>query len=152
MKKVEIVLVMLAVAGLSLRIGKVEGGVLLSTVAFLLLALFYLLFALPYFSGIRVSRTFSNTAYLEKGAGTFQRLLTVIAGFVFFIALMGILFVLNYWPGAFFFWCMGMFFLVPVAALSLGKHLLQPAIPYKASAIRAGIFLLTGIALVAAQM
>jgi hypothetical protein len=152
MKKIEIGLAVLAVISLALRVSSIQGSVAGSAIAFMLLALFYLLLSLPYFNRIPISRVFSSTAYHNTGVGAFQRFWAVASGVVFFIALLGILFVLNYWQGAFFFWCMGMFFVAPVAALSLGKHLLQPNPVYKAIALRAGILLLAGIALVAAQM
>lgn len=152
MKKTEIALVILAIAGLALRVCSVPGSVMLSALAFILLALFYLLLSVPYFNLVPLSRAFRKATYEAAGISGFQRFWAGASGLVFCLALLGILYVLNYWEGAFFFWCLGMFFLVPVAALSLGKHLLQPNAIYKGIAIRAGVLLLAGIALVAAQM
>ncbi len=152
MKKTELALVVLTIAGLVLRVSSVPGGVMLSALAFLLLALFYLLLSVPYFNRVPFSGAFRKATYEAAGIGGFQRFWAGASGLVFCLALLGILYVLNYWEGAFFFWCLGMFFLVPVGALSLGKHLLQPHPTYKTIAIRAGILLLVGIALVAAQM
>ncbi len=152
MKKVEIALVILAVAALALRVNSVPGSALLSAIALGALALFYLLFAMPYFNKIPLPQTFRTEAYKEREADGFQRFWAAASGVVFCLALLGILFVLNYWNVAFFFWCLGMFFTVPVAALSLGKYLLQSQLFYKGIAIRAGILLLAGIGLVVAQM
>lgn len=152
MKKTELALVVLAIAGLVLRVSSVQGSVILSALAFIVLALFYLLLSMPLFNRIPFSKAFSKAAYNAQGIDGFQRFWAAASGVVFCLALLGILCVLNYWEGAFFFWCLGMFFLVPVAALSLGKHLLQTNAIYKGIAIRAGILLLAGIALVAAQM
>ena len=152
MKKVEIALIALTIIAVALRVSSVQGGEALSAVAFLLLALFYLLLSIPYFNGVSLRHTFQSAYYREREADAFRRFWAGAAGVIFFIVLMGILFVLNYWKAAFFFWCMGMFFTVPVAALSLGKHMLQPSPFYKAIAIRAGILLLAGIGIVAAEM
>jgi hypothetical protein len=152
MKKVEIALAVLAISALVLRVNSVQGSALLAAVSFGLLSLFYLLFSMPYFNKVPLRQTFSAAAYSDRGIEGFQRFWAVASGIVFCLALLGILFVLNYWSAAFFFWCMGMFFIVPVAALSLGKYLLQSRPFYKNIAIRAGILLLAGIGLVVAQM
>ncbi|WP_162902730.1 hypothetical protein [Taibaiella koreensis] len=150
-KKTEIALVLLALLSLVLRVSSVPGSEWFSTAAFGLLALFYLVFAgLRFDTSSGLPDTLSPLSRQREQA--FRRFLAIAGGVVFGIALIGILFVLNYWRLAAFFWCLGMFFTVPVGALSLGKHLLQPSPFYKALAIRAGLLLLTGIGLVAAQM
>lgn len=152
MKKVEIALVVLAIAALILRVNSVQGSVLLSAVTFGALALFYLLLAMPYFNKVPLSRAFNPATYRAMEIEGFQQFWAAAAGVIFCLAVLGILFVLNYWKAAFFFWCMGMFFTVPVAALSLGKYLMQSRPFYKAIAIRAGILLLVGLGIVVAEM
>lgn len=152
MKKAEFTLAVLAVATLICRVSSMPGSEWLCTAAFGLLILFYLLIFPRYYYRLSLaSLTDAPQASLQREQ-SFRLFMAVAAGIVFALALTGILFVLNYWKLASFFWCLGLFFTVPVGALSLGKHMMQPEAFYKGLAIRAGVLLIVGIALVAAQM
>lgn len=152
MKKIELTLVLLALTALVLRVSSVPGSEWISTIAFALLGLYYLLFARRGFDPASLIAGDSASSLSLQRELVFRKFLAVAAGVVFCMALTGILFVLNYWRMASFFWCLGMFFTVPVGALSLGKHMMQPSPFYLWLAIRAGVLLLAGIGLVAAQM
>ncbi len=150
-KKTELALVLLALLSLVLRVSSVPGSEWIATAAFALLALYYLVFARRRFDPASLPANGAASLSLQREPA-FRRILAVAAGIIFCIALTGILFVLNYWRLASFFWCLGMFFTVPVGALALAKHMLQPSSFYLWLAIRAGVLLLAGIGLVAAQM
>lgn len=152
MKKAEITLAVLALATLVCRVSSVPGSEWLCTVAFSLLILFYLLIFPRYYYRLPSDTLAGATQASLQRERSFRRFMAAAAGVVFALALTGILFVLNYWKLASFFWCLGLFFTVPVGALSLGKHMMQSAAFYKGLAIRAGVLLIAGIALVAAQM
>lgn len=150
MKKAEIALVSFVLLSLVLRVSSLPGSPVLAALSCSMLALFYLLFSLPYLLNSPLTVAFREPA--AGGPQPFDRFWAIASGLVFGLGLLGILFVLNYWQGAFFFWCLGMFFLTPVATISLGKHWMSADPFYKAVAIRAGVLLLAGIVLVVAQM
>lgn len=152
MKKTEIILAFAALAAIVLRLLAIEGGVLLSTAAFGLLALFYLLLSIPFFNQVPLNKMLSKAVYREQQGRTARIIWALATGIVLFCSLLGILFVLNHWEGASVLWRSGMFLMVPVAAVSLIKNMLETSAFHKAIAIRGGIVLLVGIAAVVLQL
>lgn len=152
MKKAEIILAALALIAFVLRLLSIDGGVIASTLTLISLGLFYLLLSVPLFNAVSVTQMFSKEAYQERGISTKRILWAIAAGCIFWISLLGILFVLNLWQGAGIFWRAGMFLIVPIAAVSLIKHMLQPSPYFKGIAIRGGVILLAGLLSVALQL
>jgi|GEM_PF-1757445 len=146
MKIAELLLSALALLSLILRLVFPGSSEVFSTIAFLALSLFYLSGSVFLFNGLPVA----GSAFAAVGAKRIGW--AVAAGAVFALALIGILSALDFWKLAPFLWTLGMMLLVPVGAGSLMPYMLRPDRFHAGIALRAGLLLTAGIALVGSRM
>lgn len=151
MRIAEIILAVLALAALLLHRMLSSGGVWLSMVFLGALSVFYLSFAVPLFNRVSIAMLLNRSKSGEAYPSAIRIVWAAIAGIIFALVLCGILFAVNGWYLAPFFWTAGMLLLVPVGAVSLSKNMLQSSSYHKAIALRTGILLLCGILVVVLQ-
>lgn len=98
MKKIEIILISLAILGIILSYNLVTGGNLLTVAAFTCLTFFYLIFGFALFNGFSILDLFKKKAYQRVSA--MRYLGAVCFGFTLFILVTGIFFQVMVWPGS----------------------------------------------------
>ena len=135
MKKIEIVIVCLALVAAVLRLFSFEGGVLFTTIFFGLLAVFYLFLSYPLFN--------------KGNKFTWFRLLwSVSAGFALSTVLAGILFRINHWDGGAFLQVIGTVLLLIIIVAGLIRYVSMSSTFHANILIRTGVLLLINVALI----
>ncbi len=123
----------IAIFAMILRFFHIPGGSFLGIISMALLSMFYM-----------------GAAFLLFNAkGTYQILGSVFIGLTFSILVIGILFMLMYWPGAQVMLTVGLLSLVPIGIVSAVKYNLTKQAFYKPILIRCAIIGVIGVLLFA---
>lgn len=145
MKKAECILASLAIISVVLKLCSVDGAILLSTVSFITLSLFYLALSFLLLNDISLKNIFYRVAY--KHANGKHILWALASGFSLCVGILGVLFKLNKWPGGSMLLVMGMLFLICVVTVSLIRYVPRPAKFHAGILIRSGILFLVSMVL-----
>jgi hypothetical protein len=143
MKRAELIIVSIAIVSIVMRLFSITGGVLLATLSFCILSMFYLLISFLLLNDLKIKDVFRKEAY--QVVGWKHVLFSVITGFVLALGTIGILFAFNNWPGASLLLRVGIFLLFITVAISLIKYIIRPSRYYAGILIRSGIPLLVSI-------
>lgn len=145
MKKTEIVIVTISIIAIVLRLFSIEGGVLLSTLSFGILSLFYLFFGFLLFNNIPIKGVFKKNVYSNLN---WKRLLwSVSIGVSLSVAAIGVLFALNRWAGASIMLKLGIALLLGGGATSLIRYIPKPSKYHAGILIRLGVLVIVSIIL-----
>ncbi|MFA6060317.1 MAG: hypothetical protein WC756_19105 [Taibaiella sp.] len=145
MKKTEIVIVAISLIAIVLRLFSIEGGVLLSTLSFGILSLFYLFFGILLLNKIPIKGVFKKNAYSNLN---WKRLLwSFVTGISLSIAIVGFLFKLNKWEGASMMLIVGIVILLLITAITLIRYIPKPSMFHSGVFIRSGIVTIASIIL-----
>lgn len=98
MKKIELILGVIAIIGIVLKLFHIPGGAALTILSLLTLSVFYYVFSFALFNGIRLRDIFKKEAYKETNV---RRIIgAILTGFDISTIIIGGLFKLQAWPGA----------------------------------------------------
>jgi hypothetical protein len=96
MKKIEFVLGLIAIIGVSLKLLNISGGAFLIVITFSALSIFYYL-SFAFFNNIKFKEIFKSSAYKDTNA---KKIIgAVVLGLSLSAIIMGILFKLQFWSG-----------------------------------------------------
>lgn len=145
MRKTEIVLALLIVVGLILKVLHIPGGSALTIVSIVGLSIIYWAFGFAFFNGIRFRNIFKKSSYANSNG---KRIVGAIGlGFGLASALSGILFKLQFWPGAHIMLQVGIYFATPVLAIVVLKLVQTSDDYYKRLLKRAAIVTVAAVGL-----
>jgi hypothetical protein len=117
MRKIEVVLILLALTGIILKFYSIEGGALLTAVSFISLFVLYFVGAFILLNGIPANKIFKSSTY--STIGWRKMLWSVLSGIVLAYAVLGILFSILSWYGAGVVLMNATVLLLPVLIISL---------------------------------
>ena len=137
MKKIEWVLISLAVAGIILRIFAVDGSLLLMAFSMTLLSLVYLVLGFALLNHIRLRDIFKKNAYQHTNAASI--LWAVFGGIASWLAVLGILFSIAKWEGGPMILTVALALLIIMGAASIINLRSRPSAFYKSLSIRLGV-------------
>ncbi len=121
MKKAEIILGIIAIAGIIMRLMAIPGGVILTLISLTVLSTLYYFLSFALLNGIRLRKIFKKESYAEINA---QKIIAaILAGFSLSILTMGILFKIQSYPGANLMLIIGLVYIAIVALLSVTYYL-----------------------------
>jgi len=145
MKKLEKILGIIAIITLVLHLNNVSGATLLMSLTFFTLTFIYFYLGFAFFNNIRLRDITKKESY--KGVNTMKILGAIFGGLTLSITLLGILFKLQFWPGASLLLIIGLSALLIVTIISLIKYKVNKSHLYKNIIIRAAIIGICGIIL-----
>lgn len=146
MRAIEKILISIFLISIFLKMIPLPGASPLITLASLALFLLYFLGGFILLLKIKISKLFSSTSY--SGYKAIDILLAVFGGISIALLLLGILFKLNYWPGAAIMTLQGCMVAIPIVVLSVSRLAKTNAFLYKSILFRLVPLLLFSIVLV----
>ena len=120
MKKAEIIIATLSFIAIGLNLLFIPGSSVLTTLSLLTLSMFYCYFSFALFNNIRLRNVFKKEAY--KITTTSRIIGAVGTGFALSLAIVGILFKFQFWPGADFNLLAGLCGLMIITVFGLIKY------------------------------
>ncbi len=99
MKRVEQILALLSIIGISLKLFNISQGFILSIIFILLIAIFHYFVGFALLNDVNFKNLFNKKYYQEKGIDTKKILTAVFLGWSLSIIEVAILFFLADWPG-----------------------------------------------------
>lgn len=98
MKKFELIVGLIAILGIVLKLLHIPGSGLLTVLTLLTLSMFYYAFSFALFNGIRLRDIFKKASYKDTSV---KRIIGAVGlGFALSTIIIGVLFKLQFWPGA----------------------------------------------------
>lgn len=144
MKTTERILLALVLIGTIMRLCSVEGGIFLTFVSFTLLSLFYFFFSVFLLNGTGMKGFYRKVKAREL---PWPRICwAILAGLVWFGAVIGLLFYINRWEGSMLFVTVGTTLLLPVFGIALFKFVSGASKFHAGVLIRTSVLLILGIA------
>jgi len=110
MKKLEIILIVLLLLGISFVFLHYPGGVIISTFAAVVLSVIYAYLGFAFFNGIKLRKIGKKISY--SGLNKSMIINSIIIGIGFSVVILGLLFQLMDWPGSDIFFIIGFSFSV----------------------------------------
>lgn len=97
MKKTELILVIIAMAGVTLRILELPGGGVLTVLPLTILSIIYMLLGFVVLNGLQIRKVFKRETYKDVSQGNLK--FSMIAGWTFSIVLIAIFSKIQSYPG-----------------------------------------------------
>ncbi len=145
MKKLEIILGFFAVLGIALKYFHIPGSTIIIILSFSILSAFYYLFSFAHLNGIGFRGIFKKDSYRQT---TIKRILLAVAlGFSLSILIIGMLFKIQFWPGALMTLSAGLILCSIVFLFTLFFFLRNKIMAYKRFFIRIYIYGILGLIL-----
>lgn len=145
MKKLEKILIVLSMIGIAMKLVPIDGSGMITMLAMLALSLLYALFGFSLFNDIRLRDIFKKRAY--AGVRSSHIIVAILSGLCLFFLATGILFKVQYWPGASIELFGGLLFTVLILIVCLIWWLSKPTAFIRNIFYRAVPLLIIGIAL-----
>ncbi len=97
MKKAEIVLITLLIFAFTMNLVPIVGGAFFTTIFFILLAQYYMVFSFALFQNIRLRDIFKSASY--KHTNAISNIGSIVAGYGISLVVLAILFKIQFWRG-----------------------------------------------------
>jgi hypothetical protein len=146
MKKAEITLLVLTLIGIVCNLLLVPGGVVFTLISLFLYSSIYFYFGFAFFNGISLRKLFKPQSY--QGISALRIVGAIATGFSLSMVLIGILFKLLSWPGAFINMAFGLACTLVVIIISLIKYYNQKSVYYQRILIRCFALFFVGLFLI----
>lgn len=146
MKTFEIITLISILISIILRICLVPGASALIVLSFMMLYLLYFPFGFLLINNIPLRRVFSKSAY--QSTTIWKIIGAVLAGFALSIAVAGVLFKIQSWPGSSILFTTGFTFLTPIFCLTVFHFYKTRADYYKKLSIRIFFICVTGLLMI----
>ncbi len=138
MKKIELILGVIAIIGIVLKLFHIPGGAALTILSLLTLSVFYYVFSFALFNGIRLRDIFKKEAYKETNI--WRIIGAIVIGWDLSIVIIGGLFKLQSWPGGNLELLIGLVIAIIILIIAMIFYLKNKAEYYKRIAIRIAIY------------